>query len=298
MPDPASAPLDALIQQFDLDRLDRDLFLGSPGPGKDRLFGGLIAAQAVIAAGRTVETPESYVHSLHAYFLRPGHHKAPVRYSVYRIRDGRTFASRDVVAYQSGEAIFSVSASFTVPEQGVDYQAPPLMSPPPESLRDLETEWTLAHGDEEDREWLERNPIEQRHERLGGPVEGGMPWRSVWIRPKGTLPDDTLLHTALIAWISDDGLISTVSWYNDPAGQGGMRASLDHAMWFHEPPRWDDWLLYRSESYVGRGARSLVTGAMYTRDGRRVVSVTQEALIRPPRDGAEGKRHTRLTTPT
>ena len=105
------------------------------------------------------------------------------------------------------------------------------------------------------------------------------------MRPKGTMPDDPLLHTALLTWISDDGLISTVAWHNDPNRRGAMRASLDHALWFHEPARWDDWLLYRSESNVGRNARSLMTGAMYTQDGRRLVSVTQEALIRPNKDG-------------
>ena len=277
-PMPHAPNLERLLKQFELDQLDRDLFLGSPGPGKGRLFGGLIAAQSVMAAGRTVE--RGYLHSLHAYFLRPGHHDAPVRYTVYRIRDGKSFTTRDVVAYQSGEAIFSVSTSFTVPEEGDDYQVTPLPLPGPEHLRDLEAEWTEQCGDEEDRRWYANYPIEQRHERLGGPDQHGDPWRAVWIRPRGEMPADPLLHTALLAWISDDGLISTVSWAGGPDPRRGMRASLDHAMWFHEPPCWDDWLLYRSESAVGRGARALITGAMYTRDGRRVVSTTQEALIR------------------
>ncbi len=287
MADPAQTPLQRLLSQFELDRLDKDLFLGSPGPGKGRLFGGLIAAQSVMAAGRTVESGH-YLHSLHAYFLRPGNHDAPIRYTVYRIRDGRSFTTRDVVAYQSGEAIFSVSTSFVALEEGEDYQAPAPYSPPPQSLRDLEAEWTMAHGDAEDREWLEQNPIEQRHDKPGGkdPVTG-VPWRALWMRPKGEMPDDPLLHTALLTWISDDGLISTVAWWGEAERRGGMRASLDHAMWFHEPPRWDDWLLYRSESNIGRNARSLVTGAIYTPTGARLVSVTQEALIRPPRRRSE-----------
>ena len=146
----------------------------------------------------------------------------------------------------------------------------------------------MAHGDAEDREWLEQNPIEQRHDKLGGkdPVTG-VPWRALWMRPKGEMPDDPLLHTALLTWISDDGLISTVAWWGEAETRGGMRASLDHAMWFHEPPRWNDWLLYRSESNIGRNARSLVTGAIYTPSGARLVSVTQEALIRPPRPSSE-----------
>jgi acyl-CoA thioesterase-2 len=277
------ARLDRLLRQFELEQLDRDLFLGSPGPGKGRLFGGLIAAQAVMAAGRTVEVPEGAVHSLHAYFLRPGHHEAPIRYTVYRIRDGRSFTSRDVVAYQSGEAIFSVSVSFHVPEAGDEYSQQLPAVPPPEALRDMEAEWILEHGNEEERQWLATTPVEQRHAHLGGRDGSPIPWRAVWIRPMGVIPPDPLLHTAMLAWISDDGLISTVAWYNDPGADTGMRASLDHAMWFHAPPRWDDWLLYRSESPVGRGARSLIFGAMHTRDGQRVVSTAQEGLFRPPR---------------
>ncbi len=280
----APDPLTRLLEQFQLEQLDRDLFLGSPGPGKDRLFGGLIAAQSVMAAGRTVEAPDKYLHSLHAYFLRPGHHNAPIRYSVYRIRDGRSFTSRDVVAYQSGEAIFSVSTSFASLEPGDEYQRPAPGAPPPEALRDLEGEWTMKRGDDEDRRWLAQNPVEQRHERLGGQdAANGEPWRSLWMRPKGSMPEDRLLHTALLTWISDDGLISTVAFWGDEGERQGMRASLDHAIWFHEPAHWDGWLHYRSESSVGRNGRSLVTGAIYTPEGRRVVSVTQEALIRPPR---------------
>ncbi|MFN0096550.1 MAG: acyl-CoA thioesterase [Dehalococcoidia bacterium] len=279
---PDTTPLTRLLTLFDLERLDRDLFLGSPGPGKGRLFGGLIAAQAVMAAGRTVENG-AYLHSLHAYFLRPGNHNAPIRYSVYRIRDGRSFTSRDVVAYQSGEAIFSVSTSFVTLDDGADFQTPPPVSRPPDELRDLEAEWTEKHGDDEDKEWLANYPIEQRHERLGGVGEDGVRRRSLWMRPKGAMPDETLLHTALLAWISDDGLMSTVFSWTEPEARQGMRASLDHAMWFHEPPRWDDWLNYRSESHISRHARALITGAMYAQDGRRVVTVTQEALLRPPK---------------
>jgi acyl-CoA thioesterase II len=278
----APSHLDRLLKQFELEQLDRDLFLGSPGPGKGRLFGGLIAAQAVMAAGRTVESGQ-YMHSLHAYFLRPGNHDAPIRYTVYRIRDGRSFVSRDVVAYQSGEAIFSVSTSFAAAEEGDDFQVAAAPVEPPEQLRDLEAEWVAKFGDDEDREWYAANPIEQRHERMGGPDAKGEHHRAVWMRPRGAMPADTLVHTALLTWISDDGLMSTVSWKDGPEQPGGMRASLDHAMWFHEPARWDDWLLYRSESAVGRGARALITGALYTRDGCRVVSTTQEALIRPRR---------------
>src|SRR6185437_7360246 len=152
-------------------------------------------------------------------------------------------------------------------------------TPPPEGLRDIEAEWVERHGDDEDRDWQERFPFEQRHEHIGG-IEGGrLPWRAVWIRPRGLLPEDPLIHTAMLAYISDDGLMSTVAWRDGPERHEGMRASLDHAMWFHSPPRWDGWLCYRSESPVGRGARALILGAMYTPQGERVVSVVQEALI-------------------
>ncbi|MFN0148829.1 MAG: acyl-CoA thioesterase [Dehalococcoidia bacterium] len=273
--------LSRLLKQFELEQLDRDLFLGSPGPGKGRLFGGLIAAQSVMAAGRTVEDGR-YLHSLHAYFLRPGNHDAPIRYTVYRIRDGRSFTSRDVVAYQSGEAIFSVSTSFVAPEGGDDFQLTPLPLPGPEALPDLEAAWVERHGDDEDRRWYAEYPVEQRHERMGGADAHGERRRAVWMRPKGDMPPgDTLVHTALVVWVSDDGLMSTVSWKDGPEEERReMRASLDHAMWFHEPARWDDWLLYRSESTVGRNARALINGGMYRRDGRLVVSVTQEALVR------------------
>jgi acyl-CoA thioesterase-2 len=262
------------------------LFLGDPGEGDRRLFGGLVAAQSVVAAYRTVS--EGALHSLHAYFLRPGKHDVPIRYVVYRIRDGRTFTTRDVVAYQSGEAIFNLSSSFARAEEGVDHQEPMPDVPPPDGLPD----WQIARPDaipEPERSmmnrWMRDSPIEMRAvDPPSQPAPGTTPKRRVWVRVRGEFPDEPVLHAALLAYASDSGLIATA---RHAMGIGrGMQASasLDHAMWFHRPPRFDSWMLYTSESPVAHGARALIFGQMFTMAGTRAVSVAQEGLIRPPRD--------------
>jgi len=284
---PRSA-LDRLLSQLDLDRLDRDLFLGDPGEGQFRLFGGLVAAQSVIAAYRTVEDEESVLHSLHAYFLRPGTYKSPIRYVVYRIRDGRTFTTRDVVAYQAGEAIFNLSSSFTRPEDGISHAEPAPDVPPPDGL----PPWEFARPDRrEDRQMMRRfereSPVEMRAIDDGAAAESDIPRRRVWMRVRGgDLPQDRAVHAAMLAYASDRGLIATA---RIPHGTGRARpgnwssASLDHAVWFHRPPRFDGWLLFTSESPVAHAARALIFGQMYTPDGVRVASVVQEGLIRTPR---------------
>ncbi|HZP58046.1 MAG TPA: acyl-CoA thioesterase II [Dehalococcoidia bacterium] len=280
---PARSPLQRLLRLLDLERLDRDLFLGDPGEGQHRLFGGLVAAQSVIAAYRTVE--EGSIHSLHAYFLRPGRYDVPIRYVVYRIRDGRTFTSRDVVAYQSGEAIFSLSSSFTKPEEGISHQAPAPELPGPEGL----PPWEFARPDRrEDAEMMQRwereSPVEMRSVDLAGaaPVDD-MPRRRVWMRVRGTMPEDPSIHAALLTYASDRGVIATARIPHGGRRGGWASASLDHAIWFHRPPAFDDWLLYTSESPVAHNARALIFGQMYRRDGTRVASVVQEGLIRTPR---------------
>jgi len=216
-----TTPLQRLLELFNLDRLDSDLFVGQPGPGGARLFGGLVAGQAVMAAGLTVGKGD--LHSLHGYFLRPGNHEAPIRYVVHRIRDGRSFTSRDIVAYQSGEAIFSISSSFTLPDEGFEHQEPIPQAPEPEEM----AEWDPVLGVDPDtaEEWVRRNPIEVRHvyppksmyeraQRAGSapPEEtGDLPKKLVWIRPRGEMPDDNLLHTALLVYASDRGLLGTVA---------------------------------------------------------------------------------------
>jgi acyl-CoA thioesterase-2 len=200
---------------------------------------------------------------------------------VYRIRDGRTFTTRDVVAYQAGEAIFNLSCSFARPEEGIAYGEPAPDAPPPEGLPDWEFARMLP---EEDRMgWAKRwlnSPIEIRACDPRDAAAGATPSRRVWMRARGELPEDPAVHAALIAYASDRGLIATARRPHGIARGRDSSASLDHAMWFHHPPRFDDWLLYTSDSPVAQSARALIFGQMYRRDGARAVSVVQEGLIR------------------
>lgn len=251
----------------------------------------MVAAQAVVAAGRSVRGVEAgeggrFLHSLHAYFLRPGSHDAPIELEVDRIRDGRTFTTRRVVARQSGEAIFELAASFAVPEPGIEHQEPAPEAPAPEGLPDWEDHRARMLGDPAQRR--PDGPIEMRvcdPENPADPTAKLPPHRRVWIRPRGPLPEDPLLHAAVLVYASDRMLISTAARpHGIPFGQR-RGASLDHAVWFHSPVRFDDWLLYASESPVARAARGLVLGAIYTRRGERLASVAQEGLIRTIRAG-------------
>jgi acyl-CoA thioesterase II len=280
-----SPQLARLLKLLQLDQLDRDLFLGDPGKGEGRLFGGLVAAQCVTAAYRTVESGS--MHSLHAYFLRPGRHEVPIRYVVYRIRDGKTFTTRDVVAYQAGEAIFQMSCSFARPEEGVSNQERPMPeAPEPEGL----PEWDMVRPDKAMREmmqrWRRERPIEMR---FVGPLEppetGQVPPRRLWMKPKGILPEDPAIHAGVIAYSTDMSLMSTAYWSHriPQTWNQQVTASLDHAVWFHHPPRFDDWLLFTSESPIAHAARALIHATLHRQDGTHVVSVAQEGLIRRPR---------------
>ena len=281
VPEPQSRQLTGLVKLLELDRLDQDLFVGSPGRGEGRLFGGLVAAQCVIAAHRTVE--EGALHSLHAYFLRPGSHEVPIRYVVYRIRDGRTFTTRNVVAYQAGEAIFNLSCSFTKPEEGPSHQGPMPDAPDPERL----PEWDFVRPDREERErfmrWRRERPIYIRLcDKEGTVLVNGVPTRRTWIKPKGVLPEDPAIHAAVLTYATDMGLLSTARQFTG-APNPGATASLDHAIWFHHPPRFADWLLYTSHSPIANAARALILGQMHRPDGTQVLSVAQEGLVRAPK---------------
>jgi acyl-CoA thioesterase-2 len=280
MVDDSGDHVERLVRQLELDQLDRDLFLGEAGRGEGRLFGGLVAAQSVVAAYRTVD--DGFLHSLHAYFLRPGRHGVPIRYVVYRIRDGRTFTTRDVVAYQSGEAIFNLSSSFAKPEEGVSHQEAMPDVPPPEGLPDWEFVRPDRREDAEAPPWVRMSPIEMRacDPQASPSPSGSTPRRRVWMRVKGALPDDHVVHAAVLTFASDRGLLMTARNAHSVAGGRRSGASLDHALWFHHPPRFDDWLLYTSESPIAHAARALIFGQMHRRDGTRVVSVAQEGLIR------------------
>jgi acyl-CoA thioesterase-2 len=275
-------PLERLLELLALEPLDRDLFLGHPGRGEGRLFGGMVAAQSVVAAGRTV--PAGSLHSLHGYFLRPGSHEVPLRFVVERIRDGRTFTTRRVAAYQGGEAIFSASASFARPEEGISHEDPMPAAPDPESLPD----W------EDVRAGILGNPALRRRDsavelRMCDPeeaagVEPTPPRQRVWLRPRGAVPEDPLLHAAVLVYASDRTLINTAARPHGLPWGRRVAASLDHAFWLHQAVPFDDWVLYASESPAAHAARGLVFGGMYRRrDGARIASVAQEGLIRRPR---------------
>jgi len=278
--EPLESPLEVLLGCLDLEALDADLFLGDPGPGEGRLFGGMVAAQSVIAAGRSVAR-ERNLHSLHAYFLRPGRHDVPLRFVVDRIRDGRTFTTRRVVAYQAGEAIFNLDASFALPEEGIAHQDPMPPAPPPDGLPDWE---------EVRAEWLRdptlgarQSPIEVRMCDPLTPEPSPARQRN-WMRVRGALPEDPLLHTAMLVYATDRILLATAARPHGIAWRERRGASLDHAVWVHEPVRLEGWLFYTSESPVARSGRGMVFGAVYRPDGRRIASVAQEGLMRRARE--------------
>jgi acyl-CoA thioesterase-2 len=272
--DAVESPLDELLKNLDLEALDADLFLGDPGRGQGRLFGGMVAAQSVVAAGRTVD-PDRSLHSLHAYFLRPGRHDAPIRFVVDRIRDGRSFTTRRVKAHQAGEAIFSLSASFVVAEEGISHQDPMPEAPDPETLPD----WETVRGRLKMGPPRSDSPIEVR---MCDPLtpEPSPPRQRIWIRVRGRLPDDSRVHTAMLVYATDRVLLSTAARPHGLPWAARMTASLDHAVWIHRPVHLDGWLLYISESPVAHAARGMIFGGIYTPDGRRIASVAQEGLIR------------------
>ena len=279
--------VDDLIELLDLEELEVNVFRGrSPQEFRQRVFGGQVAGQELVAAGRTVE--RGNVHSLHAYFLRPGDPSKPILYTVDRIRDGHTFTTRRVVAVQHGRAIFNLAASFQPDEPGPDHQVDVPEAPDPDTLPSWEERITpfVDRLPDEVRRWMTRDrPIEVRPVEFVDPFHPvpRPPRQLVWIRASGKLPDSLLLHQCVVVYASDLTLLDTatmphaVAW-NDPRF---MMASLDHAMWFHRPFRVDEWLLYAQQSPAAHGARGFTNGRLYTRDGRLVISVAQEGLIRP-----------------
>jgi acyl-CoA thioesterase-2 len=275
----AEQPVDELLRNLDLEPLDADLWLGDPGRGEGRLFGGMVAAQAVIAAGRSVDAGRR-LHSLHGYFLRPGRHDVPLRFVVRRIRDGRTFTTRHVTAHQAGEAIFDLSASFTLAEQGLAHQDPMPQAPDPEGLPDWEEERARVMGDPSVRRL--NTPIEVR--LCDGPLLDSPEQRPAlqrnWMRVRGRLPEDPLVHTAMLVYATDRTLLATGARPHGLPWRKRMAASLDHAVWIHRAPRLDGWLLYSSESPVMHDGRAMIFGSIHTPDGTRLASVAQEGLIR------------------
>ncbi len=278
-----TAALDALVKLLDLEPIEHNIYRGSQPEGElQRVFGGQVAAQALMAAGRTVA--HGTVHSLHSYFLRPGNPALPILYTVDRIRDGRSFTTRRVVAVQQGEAIFNLAASFHDEEPGLEHQFPMPDVPPPEELPTLAerlSAWrsdlagSRQHPPAVDQRFIGNLPWQNESE----PLE---PFQRLWIRADGHLPDDPLLHACVATYASDLSLFDTIvrphalHW----DAPHFMAASLDHCMWFHRPFRSDEWLLYDMDSPVAAGARGLARGFFFDRSGRLVASMIQEGLIR------------------
>jgi len=278
--------VDALVRLLDLEALGDDRFSGiSPPDGPQRVFGGQVAGQALVAAGRTVD-PGRQVHSLHGYFVRPGDPTVPIIYAVERIRDGRSFSVRRSVAYQQDKVIFFMSASFHREEEGLDHhEAAPTDVPPPDEVPTVAER--LAKYPERAGIWSTiPRPIDVRYVGEPGWVPAGdrpaEPRQRVWMRIDGKLPDDPLLHACALTFASDMTLLDAVlSTHGAVWGPGGfVGASLDHAMWFHRSFRADEWFLYDSLSPSASGARGLATGRMFTQSGRHIATAVQEGLLR------------------
>ncbi len=262
-----------LLRRLDLEPQSPDVFVGGAGEGgiggDERLFGGLVAAQAAMAVQRTVD--EFALHSLHAYFLRPGRASTEIAYHVRALKDGRNFAARQVEAWQSGQCIFQLTAGFHRGEPGPAHQPAMPVAPEPEACPNRDE----LRG----RSYWQDMPIEVR---MATEITANEPLpaeQMIWLRANGVLPEDPRLHLALIVYASDRCLLDTA--FRPHAGEGEMAgASLDHSMWFHGTPRFDDWLLYHTLSPVAAAGRGLATGTLYDRKGNCLVTVAQEGSVR------------------
>ncbi|MDH3454773.1 MAG: acyl-CoA thioesterase II [Desulfuromonadales bacterium] len=275
-----------LLKHLTLERLEENLYRGeSRDIGGPNLFGGQVLGQALFAASQTAEGRDA--HSLHAYFLRPGDKTAPVVYEVERIRDGRSYATRRIVAIQRGKPIFNMSASFQRREEGIEHQFAMPEVPGPEGLPNMMelARQTLAETPEKLSRFLSWQwPIEFRPIQPIHPLhpEPRPPFRETWIRANAVLPDDPAVHKVLLAYASDFSLLGTAFLPHALTfSLGTIRAaSLDHAMWFHRDFRMDDWLLYSMDSPSTSCGRGLSRGNLFSRDGKLVASVAQEGMIR------------------
>jgi len=281
-----SRALDQLLTILDIERLEENLFRGlSPQVGWQRVFGGQVIGQALVAANRTVNG--RLAHSLHAYFLRAGDPSVPIIYNVDRIRDGGSFTTRRVVAVQHGQAIFSMAASFHKEETGLEHQIKMPEVPPPESLPS-EAELKACLIDRVPPQvkayWERERPLEIRPVDLSRYLTPGNhdPSQQVWIRATGELSNEQSLHQCVLAYASDFTLLDTAliahgRFVFDPKL---ILASLDHALWFHRKLRADEWLLYAQDSPISGGGRAFCRGMLFTRDGKLVASTAQEGLLR------------------
>src|SRR6056297_3837221 len=281
-------PLDALLDLLDLERIEHNIFRGqSVDIGSGAVYGGQALAQSLVAAARTLDDETRVCHSMHGYFILPGDVDAPIVYEVDRLRDGNSFTTRRIVAIQHGRPIFNMAASFQAPEDGAEHQTEMPDVPGPD---DLPRELDLIRAVEDQipeavrSVYTRERPIEFRPVDPVDPFDPSTkPTAShVWLRARGTLPDDRLTHQSMLAYATDYGLLSTAL---RPHGLSFVQpdlqlASLDHALWFHRPVRADDWLLYAMDSPSASGARGFVRGQIFSADGTLVASVAQEGLMR------------------
>ena len=280
--------LDELLGLLDLEQIEVNIFRGrSPDERVQRVFGGQVAGQAMVAAGRTVPADRP-VHSLHAYFIRPGDPAVPIVYTVDRVRDGRSFSTRRVSAIQHGKTIFTLSASFHRPEPGLEHADPMPAAPPPDTIEPNVVRLARLLGPDRMRPHM--HPIDVRSVGpLSAEAARDRSLRTtsnmVWLRVDAELGDDPLLHVCLMTYASDMTLLDSVLTGHGLSWADGRTsgASLDHAMWFHRPFRADRWLLYAQESPAAYGARGLARGQVFTSSGELVVSVMQEGLVRTGR---------------
>ena len=269
-----------------LEQLDVDLFRGiQPTSGRQRVFGGQVAAQSVMAASSSVEDV-FVMHSLHSYFLRPGDPSVPIVYDVERIRDGHSFATRRVMARQHGRPIYYLTANFQKPEDGFDHQdeMPDVVGPDHGfPMADLARQRGAAAGEEWEREWSALDVRYLGTSAIGLPEDPAHPARAqLWIRVAGAVGDDPLVHQAAFTYASDLTLLgASLVPHGVHFGTPGLQmASLDHTVWFHRPFRADEWWLYDQVSPVAHGGRGLATARVFTQDGTLVATVAQEGLIR------------------
>lgn len=278
--------IDTLLSVLDLEPIERNIFRGrSPQDGWQRVYGGQVLGQALVAAVRTVE--DRLAHSLHAYFLRPGDPKAPIVYEVDRIRDGGSFTTRRVLAIQHGHPMFAMSVSFHKQEPGFDHHVRMPQAPPPEELpseAELKKQLLPLLPKQMLAYWERERPIELRPVDISRYLSGEKrePVQSIWFRANGRLPDDVALHQCVLAYASDFTLLDTALIAHgrvlfDPRL---MLASLDHAMWFHRDFRADEWMLYAQDSPSAGGARGFCRGSVFSRDGVLIASIAQEGMIR------------------
>jgi acyl-CoA thioesterase-2 len=279
--------MEQLIATLDLEPIEVNLFRGnSPQVGWQRVFGGQVIGQALMAAQRTVEA-DRFVHSLHAYFMRPGDPSVPIVYQVERLRDGSGFNTRRVLGIQHGKGIFAMSVSFQVEEEGFDHQIAMPDVPSPETLLDEKEikERYLSQAPEPIRRYWEREraieirPVSLTHYFSNTKLD---PRQDVWVRATGPVPDNRMYQTAVLAYLSDMTLLDAALFAHGTSifDQSLQVASVDHAMWFHRPCRLDDWLLYTQDSPSAFGGRGMTRGSLFTRSGILIASVAQEGLIR------------------